>query len=99
MGDRGPLWDQLLVEMRGLRAGHGAKWPPWRDGPMAGARSCRCGGAGRSRPSLSRPGGQRPLLSGQSLLSRSGRTPFPREDGGDRPAGRASFSFQHPPWA
>lgn len=30
----------------------------------AQAHSCRVGGVGRLRPSLSRPGGQRPLLSG-----------------------------------
>lgn len=63
---------------------------PGETDPMAGARSCRGRGVGRSRPSLSQPGGQRPLLSGQSLLGRSGGTPFPQEDGGDRPAGRAS---------
>ena len=56
----------------------------------ARARSCRGGVVGRSRPSLSRPGGQRPLLSGQSLLGWRGGTPLPQEDDGDGPASRAS---------
>lgn len=101
----GPSWDQLLVEMQGLRAWEGRsrsqvaaleRRTRWLGLVPAGAGVWA--GQGPASPS---PGVRDRCYRGRASLAGAGVLPSPRRMAGTgQPAEpRDSFSFQHPPWA
>lgn len=87
VGDRALQCDQLPVEMQGLGAWEGRSWSwsgrPCRDRPDSPGSFLQGRGGGQVEAQPLPAWGQRPLLSGQSLLGRRGwGTPSPRRTQG-----------------